>query len=283
MPSAEQMQAGLKAARDRGYLWRISKDGRSSYLYGTIHIGKLEWAFPGKKVSQALRDADTLALEVDLTDPQLTKSIAVAGSKAPVLPAPLRERLDRQLALACVPGGALASFHPVMQATALTVMAARWDGLDPQFAQELSLAGFARATQRPIVALETAQSQMGVIVAGDETAVFATIENMLDQLERNRVRPMLARMSAAWENSDLAELETYERWCDCVNTDAEREFMTRLNDGRNPSMADGIDALHRQGKKVFAAVGSLHMTGPKALPRLMAERGYAVERIRFGK
>jgi uncharacterized protein YbaP (TraB family) len=32
---------------------------------------------------------------------------------------------------------------------------------------------------------------------------------------------------------------------------------------------------------VFAAVGALHMTGPQGLPRLMAARGYLVERIPF--
>jgi len=31
---------------------------------------------------------------------------------------------------------------------------------------------------------------------------------------------------------------------------------------------------------VFAAVGSLHMIGPKGLPALLAERGYRIERIK---
>jgi uncharacterized protein YbaP (TraB family) len=283
MPSAEQVQSSAKAARDRGFLWRISKGGRSSYLYGTIHIGRFEWAFPGKTVTRALLDADTLALEVDLTDPAIAKAATATAGKRPELPAALRERLERQFSAACVPSAALASFHPVMQAITLTVLAARWDGLDPSYAQELSLAGIARAMQRPIVSLETVQSQLDALVPTEEQAVFAMVERTLEQLERNRVRPMFARMGSAWENGDLAELESYERWCDCVGTDDERALMTRLNDGRNPHLAEGIDSLHRQGKKVFAAVGALHMTGPKALPRLMAERGYTVERIAFGK
>jgi len=46
-------------------------------------------------------------------------------------------------------------------------------------------------------------------------------------------------------------------------------------------LADRIDALHMQGKRVLAAVGALHMTGNKGLPKLMAERGFSVERIGF--
>jgi hypothetical protein len=32
---------------------------------------------------------------------------------------------------------------------------------------------------------------------------------------------------------------------------------------------------------VFAAVGVLHMSGAKSLPKLLAERGYTVERVLF--
>ena len=59
--------------------------------------------------------------------------------------------------------------------------------------------------------------------------------------------------------------------------------MRRLNDERNPPLADGIEALHRQGRRIFAAVGALHMTGPQSLPRLLAARGFKVERVPFGR
>jgi uncharacterized protein YbaP (TraB family) len=55
----------------------------------------------------------------------------------------------------------------------------------------------------------------------------------------------------------------------------------RLNDLRNPAMADKVAALHAAGQRVFAAVGVLHMTGPQAMHDLMRERGFAVERIHF--
>ena len=54
--------------------------------------------------------------------------------------------------------------------------------------------------------------------------------------------------------------------------------MRRLKVDRNPALADRIAALHIQGHRVFAAVGALHMTGPMTLPRLLAARGFSVER-----
>ena len=59
--------------------------------------------------------------------------------------------------------------------------------------------------------------------------------------------------------------------------------MRRLNDERNPALADGIEAQHRRGRRVLAAVGALHMTGPQALPVLLAQRGFKVERVGFVK
>ena len=36
----QQVQSGLRDARDRGFLWRLTRDGRSSWLYGTVHAAK---------------------------------------------------------------------------------------------------------------------------------------------------------------------------------------------------------------------------------------------------
>ena len=76
-----------------------------------------------------------------------------------------------------------------------------------------------------------------------------------------------------------SEMARFDEWCECLNTETEREVMKRALDGRNPALAEHIDALHRSGKQVFAAVGSLHMFGASGLPALMAKRGYQVERV----
>jgi uncharacterized protein YbaP (TraB family) len=88
-------------------------------------------------------------------------------------------------------------------------------------------------------------------------------------------------MASAWERGDLHTLSTYETWCACATGDEERAAMRRLNDERNPALADGIEAQHRAGLRVFAAVGALHMTGSAGLPLLLARRGFRVERIAF--
>jgi hypothetical protein len=168
-----------------------------------------------------------------------------------------------------------------MQAMTLVLLAVRWDGLDLAYGQEQVLAGVARAGQHTVVSMETPELQMAALIPRDPERVRAMLERILTQLEDGRVRRQLRRLGGAWERGDLAELERYESWCECVETEDDRALLRRLNDDRNPALANLIGALHHAGMRVFAAVGSLHMSGPKALPRLMAERGFRVERVEF--
>jgi uncharacterized protein len=122
---------------------------------------------------------------------------------------------------------------------------------------------------------------MAALRLPDRAATIAFVESGLDDLESGRAGPLLTRMIQAWTEGDFADLEGYERWCECLRNDGERAAMHRLLDDRNPALAAAIDAAHRQSR-VFAAVGSLHMIGPRGLPALLARRGYRVERVRFG-
>ncbi|HSW03347.1 TraB/GumN family protein [Aquabacterium sp.] len=284
-PTAEQMQAVQRDARDHGFLWRISKGGRASYLYGTLHVGKLAWSVPGPRVMEALTNSQTLALELDLLDEkivaQLSSSMAAGNAKPTAMPAAWQTRMQRQVAAACLPAETLANQHPVMQAITLTVLAARRDGLDPAFAQEFVLSGLAHAVDKPVVSLETPAQQMAALLPSDAARARTMAEQALTQLEQGRARATLLRVAQVWERGDLEDLTQYERWCECITSEDDAAQLRKLNDERNEPLAERIDALHAGGKTVFAAVGSLHMTGPRSLPRLMGQRGYSVERVRF--
>lgn len=280
-PTAQQVQAAQAQAKDRGFLWRVSKDGRTHHLFGTIHVGKLEWAFPGAKLRAALSDAQTVAFELDPLDPAVQSSLRTAGAGSAKLPAALDEQLRREIQRACIPAQALAGLHPMMQAmTAVMVDAAR-DGLQVAYGQEFALAGAAKARNLRTVSLETPERQLAAIIPNDPVQAERFLASTLEQMQSGLGRQVLLRMAAAWERGDLQEIEQYERWCDCVKTADDRAMLKALNDERNPAMAKRIDALHREGQRLLVAVGALHMTGPKALPALLQARGFRVERVEF--
>jgi uncharacterized protein YbaP (TraB family) len=282
-PTQEQLADGFKNAKDRGALWTISKDGRTSYLFGTLHVGKMAWAFPGPKLMQALRETQVLAVEVDITAPSTQAEMQAAMAQAAKVELGEKEqtRLDAQADAACIPRAALASMHPVMQAITYVVLSGRHDGLDAAFGQEPTLIGFARAQQRPVVSLESIASQMAVLLPKDAKVGRQMFDRSLSDLEAGKSRGQLARISQAWERGDLESVGTLEKLCECTPTDEERAFTKALNDDRNPTIAQRIAEEHAKGKPVLAAVGLLHMTGPKAVTTLLAEQGFEVKRVAY--
>ena len=280
-PPALPTSSDTKAApKDRGLLWRATRDGRTLYLFGTLHVGKPAWRQLGPLTGAALRASDVLALEVDPNDPALLQALADTRPPQP-LPAPLEQRLARAFERACMASEALATLHPVLQATTLTVMEARWMGMDSSYAMEQVLSAQVQSPGRRLVALESAADQVRALVPEDEAEARSLLEQSLQQLEDKTARRVLERLAVAWEQGDLEALEDYGRWCECAANEAEREFLRKLNDERNGPLADGIERQHQQGKRVFAAVGALHMTGPQGLPRLFEQRGFKVERVVF--
>ena len=282
--SAAEVEAGRREAIDRGFLWRIARDGRVSYLYGTLHIAQLRWMFPGPRTLRALNASDTLALELDMLDPDIQRRMAIGmqADPAEALPAPLAERLRAQVEAACLPAEAMAPLAPAVQLAALTSLAGRWDGLDPAYAIDAFLAGYGRALAKTVVSLETPEFQLALL-KGEPSDAEAALARGLEQLEQAQVRPMLLRIAALWDQGRIDELTRYEQWCECADTAAERAALKRLLDDRNLPLAERIDALHTAGQRVFAAVGALHMVGPTGLPTLLAQRGFTVQRVDPGR
>lgn len=282
-PTQEQLAEGFRNAQDRGAMWTLTKDGRTSYLYGTLHIGRMAWAFPGPKLMQALRESQALAIELDPTDPAVQAEMQAATAQAGKVALTEKDqaRLDAQADAACLPREALRPLHPVMQAVTYTVMSGRRDGLDPAFGQEVTLIGFARAQQRPIISLETVASQLSAVLPPDDAAARLSFERALADLESGKAKGQLVRLSEAWARGDMSALDTLEKLCECQPTEDERAFARRVNDDRNPHLAKRIAEEHGKGRPVLAAVGLLHMTGPKAITTLLQQQGFEVKRVAY--
>jgi uncharacterized protein YbaP (TraB family) len=286
MPSAAELAEAGQQARDRGFLWRVSKGGKSSYLYGTIHLARRDWMFPGPQVSAALRASQVVALELDITDTALMQRLQAGlasrpGEPGAQLPDDLGARLRAQLRAACAPPEMLTAMSPEMVGALLVMMSARRDGLDANYGIDPALAHLARREKKSVVSLETPEMQLKLMRSQSVSDLRESLEKVLSDLEQDRTRPLLLRVAEVWAQGRDDEMERYREWCDCAHTELEQATLKAMLDDRNPAMAARIDALHSGGQTVFAAVGSLHMFGPQALPALMAQRGYRVERIAF--
>ena len=282
IPTADEVQAMVKRAKDRGFLWKYEKGANTGYLYGSIHLGRREWIVPGPKTMAALQTAGVIALELDILDPEIQHQLADPtqfGIKKVTLPPPLKLRMETVAKRVCAPVEALETLHPMMQLITVTIQDARFSGFEMTYGSEMFLSGFSRGAKKRIESLETAELQMHALLGGEPQEIIETVENGLALFETGKYRAQTERLMNAWATRNLEELQRYEEWCECMVTETDRKYMKGLIDDRNPHLAAGIDKLSRDGRKVFAAVGSLHMIGPNSVPKLLEKMGYKIERV----
>jgi uncharacterized protein YbaP (TraB family) len=280
-PTAQQLQYAQNLAVDRGFLWRLTKDRHTSYLYGTVHVARLEWVFPGPQLLQAFRESGVLAVEINVSDAEVIHQLqlGIAADPAQMVPESLQRRLDSAAGQQCVDANALKAQRLEFQISTLAVAQFRRWGLEPGYGiEQMLLAGASRAA-RPIESLETVAEQFKALLGESPEDSLSLTEQWLDELESVDAQKLMTKLTDAWSQSDFATMDSYLQWCDCIHTDVERRAMKRLLDDRNPVMAARLDRLHRSGKQVFAAVGSLHMIGSTGLPVQMQRLGYRVEKV----
>ncbi|MGM9483104.1 TraB/GumN family protein [Roseateles sp. NT4] len=273
LPTADQAATWAAKAPDRGVLWRISRGGHSSYLYGSLHVGKADWAYPGPALRAAWAETEVLAVELD---PAEVGAVLAALPKPAPLPAALARRLDAQTRMACLAPGSLSAAPVMLQLSMLSLLEARRDGFDAGFGQDVMLLAWAKSEGRPVQSLESVQEQLQALEP-QAAELPVIIDGALRQLNQGQIREPLRKLAQAWSRGDLATLANYPRWCACADSPAERAWLQRVNDDRNGPLAERIAALHGAGQRLLVAVGALHMSGPRALPRLLAEQGFTVE------
>lgn len=278
-PNRELMLKAQQQAVDRGFLWRIRRYGRESFLYGTVHAGRPEWFALGQRTTEALFRTGVLALEINVTDPAVLAALrVVTQGPTRALPPALLQTLRAAWQAECLPLADLSQGAPEVHALQLAMAQAQRQGLFPLYGAESVLLMRSLRAERPVVGLESVQTQLSALMARSDEEAAAMIREMLAELQRPGAARSMERLTRAWASSDLSTLESYAQWCDCLNSPIEREAYTRLVDDRNPGMADAIERLHAS-VSVFAAVGALHLVGPQGLPDLLKARGFAVDRV----
>lgn len=269
LPLEQQMAYVAKApARNAGFLWRMEKSGRISWLYGTLHLGQIDFAKPGLQIMQAMRSSDVLAVEINFNEPQDLSS--VKPSTHLQLSEKHRERLATAYKKDCLvvspellhAGG----FQPLLLSQAQRL------GMHFGFGPDARLLQIAKRSGKPIVQLETLEQQITALRISGQAEFELFMERQLERLESGMLLEELKQSSHAWQTHNWSLFEELE-----INIrKGDPESAQRLLDMRDIAMAEKIDSLQQSGKTVFVAVGVLHMVGKTALPKLLEAKGYTV-------
>jgi uncharacterized protein len=225
----------------------------------------IDYAKPGMQIMQGMRSSDVLAVELNFYAPQ-PPATTPATTKFN-LSESFRDRLQKAYTKDCLQA------NPEQQLLAPILLSqASRNGLFWGYGPDTRLMQIAQRTGKPIVQLESIEIQVNALAPKSQVEFDERMNAGLKSFESGALSAHLATLAKAWQSNDL---QTFAQDAEKMSA-ADPAFMRRLNDERNVSMANKIDILHSEGKRVFVAVGAFHMTGSASLPKLLQDKGYTV-------
>jgi uncharacterized protein YbaP (TraB family) len=268
---------------ERGALFKVTGNGHTMHLFGTMHVGVAEFYPLEPRITQAVAAASTLALELD---PAIAPEAAAAAmreyglaSPGSSLPPALAARLAPLLEKAGVNPAALAPLKPWVVAMVLALHEFAAQGFRAEFAVDSHLAALARAGKTKVVELESVGLQMALFGKLSEAGQLRYLEDAIALIESGKHRADIRQITDAWRNADKAGLDAIALRVETDATFSGRFMRDVVLAGRNAGMADKLLQLLERENNTVAAIGLLHLIGKGSVPELMRAKGVTVERV----
>lgn len=273
------LPAALAAAEPAyGPLFTFSKQGRTHYLYGTMHVGRPGSDAPDWGLKQAMAQSEALVLELDVDAPDAPAEVLALARRGAAkqwrqLDTDSRRLLLAQLRRIDVERAQAQSLAPAMWLMQLALNDYQRLGQLTQEGSEAMLRQMARRERRPVLALETTGEQGRMLFEMPAPALREWVRQTADWEDKPEAERYYRELIAAWERGDLEALQAmvalpgYPR----LSAWTQREMLDR----RNLTMARRIDEL-TSSRRLLVAVGALHLAGSQGLVKLLGQRGYLV-------
>lgn len=252
--------------------WSITKDGTTTYAFGTIHAGvNAEERLP-KLVWDKLALEPAFAMETDLHDPALaTMGRRATGSLREDLGPDYWKKLEDKL------GWRLAKqvdhMKPMIPASILALK-----GLPTTPPMDGALLSRATAQGKRVVYLEQAADEIAVL---DRVLDLRMLKLMLDEPDLDKDSRDLLDAYLSGDEAKIAAVNDAQKAEALAHGFTEAEYERQMEDllyHRNTAWVPTIEKLHKDGGG-FIAVGALHLLGPKSVLALLAARGYRIQRV----
>ena len=277
-PPALAQARGAAATRpdSRGLIWTVERDGKTSWLVGSLHLLPPE-AYPlPAAIEAAFQSAETLIEEAD-PDELKTPEAAAELLKRAFLPA--GQTLQGSVAAATykviveratqagLPMDAVQRMRPWMVAVTLSALEMQAAGFDPALGIDRHFRDRAVTMKKPMRTLEAALDQVAMLEAlGPALQDALVIESLQGAAtEVTQVRTLLA----AWTVGDAAVIEK-------LLVDGAKDspaIHQALFIDRNKRWVPKIEACFAVGR-CMVVVGAGHLVGTDGLVDLLGRRGY---------
>jgi uncharacterized protein YbaP (TraB family) len=261
LPQAAPAAATAMADADPA-LWVVKDEDTTVYLFGTVHVLKSGLSWFDEAVKTAFDSADTLMLELVMPDPAamqaLVMSKGVDSSGTPLsqkIPAADRDAYVKAVAEVGAPQAIVDTFKPWLAATEFSVAPLAKLGYSPANGPEAVLAAAAKAANKPVQGLETAEQQFGYLDGLSDAAQMDFLVSAIKDMPK--LGNEMGEMVDDWSKGDPVALAKVMN----ENLAGQPELRKTLLTDRNARWASWIDQRMKTPGTVFIAVGAGHLAG----------------------
>lgn len=268
-------------------MWKVTKDNKEMYLFGSIHATQDGAENLPDYVQKAFDECDYLAMELD-TDSmindlgqalQLTQKLMYTDGTT------IKDHISEETYNAAVKylteKGLYISYYdnfkPMMWISLLENAMYNDAGIDITKSMESIMTSKAKKANKKILEVENIDIQLGVFdnISDELADVMILSYTQADPSEQAKANNKLYEQ---WKHGEAIEDTDEDEIPDECKEDYEKYSKAMLTD-RNKGMADRAEEYMNDGKKVFFMVGAAHMYGDDGIVQLLTDRGYTVERV----
>jgi uncharacterized protein len=268
------------------FLWKVTGPKGVVYLLGSIHVGKADFYPLPSVIEDSFKKADTLVEEIDISERSETARIqqrVIEDGSYPngdAITNHLSEVTRSHLAAYVKKGGlpepAIAHMRPWLVSMLVMQLELKRMGFDPSNGLDRHFLEEAQQLNKPIGALETAESQLELLRSMSQELQDHLLLSSLVDMEKLAVD--LDLLTRAWKAGDTAVIHE-------LITSGVRDYpqlkplMTKLFDDRNTAMTAKIAHFLQTPKSYFVAVGAGHLVGDQGIPSQLRRKGFSVEQL----
>jgi uncharacterized protein YbaP (TraB family) len=269
-------------AQTRSFVWKATKQGRTVYLAGSVHLLSAEYYPLSPAFDAAFGASDLLVEEVDMGEmlaPEsqlmmLTRGMLPSGQSLDKVVSPATyTTVTQRVTTLGLPMGPLNLFKP--WALALTLQALEWQkaGFNTDLGLDKHFYDMAKAASRPTQGLETLEFQISRFNDMSMELQERLLVETLKELETTQTS--FTKLADAWKAGNADEVESIV----LRELKAEPEMYQRLLVERNRAWVPQIEALFKRPKPAFVIVGAAHLVGSDGVLQILRARGYTVDQM----
>jgi uncharacterized protein YbaP (TraB family) len=263
-------------------LWVVKDKDTTVYLFGTIHVLKPGLTWFDEAVRKAFDRSGEVVLELVMPDPGamqalvMSKGVTTDGpTLTEQLPADKRAAYAKAVTDMGLPANAFDRMRPWFAATNLSLLPLQKLGYDPANGPEETITAAAKAAQKPVTGLETAEQQIGYFAGLSQAAQVQFLTSTVDEVPT--VGTTMATMVRDWA---AGKPEALAKQMNEDLKDSPEVAKVLLTD-RNARWAKWVEARMTRPGTVFVAVGAGHLAGAQSVVAMLGRDGVKVTRVRY--